>query len=147
MHALQDLGAELVELPEERLAAVELPEPLVDAIQQARRIRDFEGRRRQLQYIGKLMRGVDEEPIREKLESWKAGPRAETARFKRVEEWRERLISERTALEAFAVEFPQADLTRVHDLVESVHRERAAGRPPKSYRALFQLINEAMARP
>ena len=144
MHALQDLGGELVELPEERLAAVELPEPLADAIHAARRIRDFEGRRRQLQYIGKLMRSVDAEPIRAKLESWKAGSRSDTARFKLIEEWRERLVAERNALDAFVAAFPHADAARIRGLVEDVHRERAAGRPPKSFRALFRLINETV---
>src|SRR5256885_5763215 len=77
MHALQDLGVELVELSDERLAAVDLPEPLREAVAEARRITDFEGRRRQMQYIGKLMREIDPEPIRAKLASWKSVSRAE----------------------------------------------------------------------
>ena len=144
MHALQDLGAELVELSPERLAEVDLPELLLEAIDAARRITDFEGRRRQLQYIGKLMRTVDAEPIRAKLESWKSGSRAETARFKRIEHWRERLIADRTAMQAFVAEFPHADAARIRELVEAVHRERGAGRPPKNFRALFKALNELM---
>ena len=141
MHELQALGAELVALPEDRLAAVDLPERLVDAVQQARHIRDFEGRRRQLQYIGKLMRTVDAEPIRAQLESWKSGSRAETARFKRIEHWRERLITDRDALEALFAEFPSADAARIRELVDGVHRERAAARPPKNFRALFKALD------
>ena len=144
MHALQDLGAELVELPEDRLAAVDLPEPLIDAIHAARRIRDFEGRRRQLQYIGKLMRTVDAEPIRAKLETWKTGSRTETARFKRIEHWRERLLAEPSAASLFAAEFPHADAARIRELVEAVHRERAAVRPPKNFRALFKALNDVI---
>ena len=142
MHSLQDLGAELVALPEDRLAAVELPELLVDAIEQARRIRDFEGKRRQLQYIGKLMRHVDPDPIRAKLESWKAGSRAETARFKRIEHWRERLIAEQDALQSLVTEFPHADRARIAELVEGVRRERAAARAPKNFRALFRALDD-----
>src|SRR5437867_9162471 len=86
MHALQDLGAELIELSDENLAAVDLPELLLEAVSEARRISDFEGRRRQLQYIGKLMREIDPEPIRAKLASWKSVSRGETKRFQLAEE-------------------------------------------------------------
>ena len=142
MHALQDLGAELVALPEDRLARVELPEALADAIAAARRISDFEGKRRQLQYIGKLMRTVDAEPIRAKLDSWKAGSRAETARFKRIEEWRERLVSEPDAIQALVAQFPEADRARLAELVDGVRRERGAARPPKNFRALFKALDD-----
>jgi len=146
MHALQDLGAELVELSEEKLAAVDLPEALRDAVLEARRIRDFEGRRRQLQYIGKLMREVDPEPIRAQLAGWKSVSREETRRFHRVEEWRDRLLADEKAVPEFVAAYPDADAARVRELVREVERERAAGRPPKSYRALFRLINESMGR-
>lgn len=141
MHALQALGAELVALPEDRLAAVDLPERLIEAVQHARQIRDFEGKRRQLQYIGKLMRTVDAEPIRAKLESWKSGSRAETARFKRIEHWRERLIADSGALDALFSEFPNADAAHIRELVDGVHRERAAARAPKNFRALFKALD------
>ena len=94
-HALQELGVELVALSDEQLAAIELPEILRDAVLEARRITDFEGRRRQMQYIGKLMRKVDAAPIRARLDAWKTQARAHTAQFKRIEAWRERLLAER----------------------------------------------------
>lgn len=144
MHALQDLGTELVELPEERLADVDLPDLLREAVLEARRIRDFEGRRRQMQYIGKLMRNVDPAPIRAKLDSWRSVSREETKRFQLVEEWRERLLSNDAAIGEFAAAFPAADLARVRELVKDVERERAAGRPPKSFRALFRVLNEVV---
>ena len=75
VHALQDLGVELVELSDERLAAIELPESLRDAVEAARRITAREARRRQLQYIGKLMRRVDAGPIRAALAALRARPR------------------------------------------------------------------------
>src|SRR5215831_9105005 len=81
--ALQELGAELVALSSERLAALELPEFLRDAVMDAQRISGFEARRRQMQYIGKLMRKVDAEPIQVRLEAWKSPERAQVAQFKR----------------------------------------------------------------
>src|SRR5688500_4832854 len=89
--ALQELGAELVALSDERLFALELPEFLYDAVIAARAISSHEARRRQLQYIGKLMRKVNAEPIRARLEAWKAPSRVEAAQFKKAEAWRERL--------------------------------------------------------
>ena len=76
VHALQDLGVELVALSDERLAALELPERLRDAVLEARHITAREARRRQLQYIGKLMRQVDAEPIRAALAALRAQPRS-----------------------------------------------------------------------
>lgn len=146
MHALQDLGAELVALSDERLAQVDLPEALRDAVTEARRIKDFEGRRRQLQYIGKLMRDIEADPIRKTLESWKSASRAETKRFQLAEEWRDRLMRESDALHEFVRVYGDADAARVQEVVEAAKRERAAGRPPKSYRLLFRLISEAVAR-
>src|SRR6185436_16804121 len=97
-HALQDLGAALVALPADRLAEIDLPDFLRDAVMDARRIDGFEARRRQMQYIGKLMRKVDAEPIRARLEAWKSPERAQVAQFKQIEMWRERLLADEVAL-------------------------------------------------
>lgn len=144
VHALQELGAELVALNAEQLAQFDLPERLVEAIGEAQRIRNFEGRRRQMQFIGKLMREVDPAPIRALLERWQGTARAHVAREHAVERWRERLLAEADALAAFAAEFPQADLQRLRTLVASVRRDRAAGRAAKNYRELFRLLREAI---
>ena len=138
--ALQDLGAELVALNEERLAAVELPDFLRDAVTDARRITGFEARRRQMQYIGKLMRKVDAEPIRARLEAWKSPERAQVALFKRIEAWRDRLLGEGDALEELLREYPAADRSQFDALVRDALRERAENRPPRSYRLLFQAL-------
>ena len=145
MHDLQALGAELVELNDEQLASVELPERLLDAVHAARRMTKFEARRRQLQYIGKLMRDVDPEPIRSRLDAWKSVSRAHTARLHLLERWRTRLIEDDTAINELMREYPRADAARVRLLVRNAHRERETGQPPKSYRALFQLLNETIA--
>jgi ribosome-associated protein len=139
-HALQDLGAELVALPEERLAAIELPDFLRDAVMDARRIKGFEARRRQMQYIGKLMRKVDAEPIRARLEEWKSPELAQVAQFKRIEMWRERLLGEEGALEELLREYPRADRSRLDALIRDTLREREENRSPKSYRLLFQAL-------
>jgi ribosome-associated protein len=144
MHELQDLGAELVELPEPQLASIPLPERLLDAIMQARRITKFEARRRQLQYIGKIMRDVDAEPIRERLLQFKEVSRTQTARLHLIERWRVRLLEDDTALTELIAEYPRADAPRLRTLVRNALHERAAGEPPKSFRALFRLLDETI---
>jgi len=84
MNALQDIGAELLELNDQQLAGIELPENLHAAVTEARKLRANGARRRQLQYIGKLMRQVDPAPIREKLDGFRSTSAAETARLHRI---------------------------------------------------------------
>src|SRR5262245_53293765 len=144
MHELQELGVELIELSPERLAAIELPEILRDAVLEARRITDFEGRRRQTQYVGKLMRKVDAGPIRDRLNAWKTQARTHGARFKLLEAWRERLIAEEGALAELLRQYPQADENELRKLVRSARRERLEHAPPKCYRGLFQLLRSLM---
>lgn len=140
MAALQDLGAELVALSGEQLAAVDLPDFLRDAVMAARRITGFEARRRQMQYVGKLMRKVDADPIRATVEAWKTPARAQILQFKRIESWRERLLREDGALAQLVRERPWADERQIEALIRDVRREREENRPPKSYRALFQAL-------
>jgi ribosome-associated protein len=145
MHALQALGTELVELSDEQLASVELPENLRDAVLQARQMtRLDEARRRQMQYIGKLMRHLDPEPIRTSIDAYKAVSHAHTARLHMLEAWRTRLLEDDTALTELVNTYPQLDAAQVRLLMRNAARERAASLPPKSYRALFQLLNETI---
>ena len=141
-HALQVLGAELVALNRNQLAQVDMPETLRDAVQAAQRISAHEGRRRQLQYIGRLMRNVDPAPIRLKIEGWKTVSVEQTVRLHLIERWRDQLIEDPQALQAFAGEYPQADLQPLRALIRNTQREREHGKPPKSYRALFQLLRD-----
>jgi ribosome-associated protein len=146
MQALQKIGAQLVELNTGQLAQIELPEFLLEAVLEAQRIRDFEGRRRQLQYIGKLMREVDPAPICAKLEQWHGVAREHTASQHLAERWRERLLDEDDALALFANEYPSSDLQRLRSLVTSVKRDKAADRPLRNYRELFRAVRDIMAR-
>ena len=142
MDALQDIGAALVALNDAQLAAVDLPENLRDAVLECRRMNKFEARRRQLQYIGKLMRLVDAAPISEKLEGWRSSSAAQTAQLHRIERWRDRLLAEPAAVALFISEFPGTDTQRLRTLIRNAADDKARGKPPRSYRALFQMIRE-----
>jgi len=147
-HALQELGERLVELSPARLAELALPEPLHEAIETARGIRSHEARRRQLQRVGKLMREVDPEPIRDALAVDGSRHRAEVARMHAAEHWRDRLIAEPEALAAFAASHPgAASAAPWAELVRLAHAERAAGQPPRRSRELYRALNAALAAP
>jgi len=147
MHELQELGERLIALNPDQLAAVALPENLHDAVEQARRITRHEARRRQLQYIGRLMRAVDPEPIREKLKIWDGVSTEETARVHRIERWREALVEDATAFGALARAHPGIDTQRVRALVRNAREERNAGRPPRAYRELFRALRDIIPDP
>lgn len=140
MLALQELGEELVTLNAEQLHELALPDALLQAVLEAKRLTKFGALNRQRQYIGRLMRDVDATPIRDKLAVWRGVSARHTAWLHRVERWRERLLSDDRALDAFAREYPAADLQRLRALIRNAQSEAAAGRPPKSFRALFQAL-------
>lgn len=142
MLALQDLGTALVALDPAKLAALDLPEPLAEAIAQARSITRHEARRRQLQYIGRLMRDVDAAPIQAALERMAALSREERARFTAAERWRDRVLADDAALAEFIAAHPDVDRTAFAALVRDARAERAGGRPPHKFRALFRRICE-----
>jgi ribosome-associated protein len=142
MHELQALGERLVGLNPEQLAAIALPEDLHHAVEQARRITKHEARRRQMQYIGRLMRDVDPEPIREKLRAWDGISTEETARVHRIERWREELIEDDGAIGALLHAHPGIDTQRLRALVRNAREERNAGRPPRAFRELFRMLRD-----
>lgn len=143
MHALQKLGVELVELSKERLASMQLPETLVEAIRDAQRITAHEGRRRQMQYIGRLMRDIDPAPIQERLDAWRGQSKAEIARQHGMERLRDKLIADDAALTEFAQKHPDVDLQALRNLIRNARKEATEGRPPKSYREIFKVIRDA----
>lgn len=142
MEALQQLGATLVELPIDKLRQIELPESLRDAVIEARKITAHGGRRRQLQYIGKLMRQVDPAPIQEKLDQWNGHHAAETARLHQLENWRKRLIEDDQALAEFLDAHQHADIQRLRTLIRNARKEAAENKPPKNSRELFKVLRE-----
>ena len=146
MHALQALGAALVELPDAQLDELALPEELDAAVREAKRIHSHEGKRRQLQYIGRLMREVDAEPIRAQLDAI-AGQSAEAAaRHRRLEALRERLIGDDGALTDYIASHAGADLQALRTLIRNARREQQEGRPPRAYRELFRLLKALETR-
>jgi len=147
--ALQRLGEELIELAPQELDAMELPEKLRDAVDLAKRITAHGGLYRQKQFIGKLMRKIDVEPIRAALEAKRQQQRTEALRFRRIEHWRDRLLSEEGAIEAFAAEWANADVKQLQRLVAQAKHERDRRQAPAAARELFQVLRELVeaARP
>jgi ribosome-associated protein len=144
---LQALGEALIELPDSELSALPLPDALREAVDLARRITKHGGLYRQKQYIGKLMRKLDAEPIRAALEAKRERERVAALRFRRIEQWRDRLIHEGTpAIEQLAAELPQLDRSAVIDLVASARSEQATGGSAHASRALFRLLREALEK-
>jgi ribosome-associated protein len=143
-HSLQDIGEELVALSAERLASLSLPQNLLDAVLAAKQISKFGALRRQMQYLGRLMREVDSAPIRARLDAWKGQSGEETARLHRMERWRTRLLEDDKALQEFLAAHPQADSQRLRALIRNTQREAEAGKPPKSFRELFQALREVL---
>lgn len=146
-HALQTLGAELVALNRDRLDQIDLPESLRDAIVAAQSITKHEARRRQMQFIGKLMRHVDAGPIRTKLDAWKTVSVADVVYAHLLEHWRDRLLAEPDALAMLANEYPNVDLRQFRTLIRNVQREREQNKPPKNYRSLFQMLRKIIVAP
>jgi ribosome-associated protein len=144
MHELQALGERLVTLNASQLDEVGLPLQLRTAVDDAKRFTRHEARRRQMQYIGRLMRDVDPETIRDKLRIWDGVSHEHTARHHRVERWRERLMQDDGALGELAKEQPGLDTQRLRSLVRSAREELTAGRPPRSHRELFRFLRESL---
>lgn len=140
MHELQALGAALVELPETQLRAMDLSPELRQAVLEARRITSHEARRRQLQYIGRLMRDVDPAPIRARLESLEGSSAEATARHRRLEQLRERLLADDQALTDYVAAHPGADAQELRTLIRNARREQKEGRPPRAFRELFRTL-------
>ena len=139
---LQDLGEKLAALNKDQLKELELPENLRDAINEVKRMSKFGAISRQMQYIGRLMRDVDPEPINAKLDVWNGTSRQHITWLHQVERWRDRLIEEPAALTELLTAHPQADAQRLRSLVRNACKEKELAKPPKNYRELFQLLKE-----
>lgn len=145
-HALTDLGRELVELPQNKLDKIPLEDNLLDAINLARRIKERGGKKRQIQYIGKLLRKSDADPIIAAMEQLKTEHLRENAKFHRLEQWRDRLIEEGDkALGELLAEHPDADRQHLRQLLRNAQREKKQNKPPKSAREIFKYLRENLA--
>ncbi|NLR75332.1 ribosome biogenesis factor YjgA [Leeia aquatica] len=147
MHHMQDLGEALLKLRPDQWASLDLPERLQDALREAKRLTAHGAIRRQLQFIGKLMRDVEPEPIQRYLDALGNASVEHTAWLHRMERWRDRLLEEHDALTELAEQYPAADLQVMRQLIRNAHREREQNKPPKAYRELFQQLKQLEQEP
>ncbi len=143
--ALQALGQELVEAPRDRVKRVPMPEDVMDAILECQNIKNHEGRRRQMQFIGKKMRGLTDEEvavIKRTIEGWKGASKADTAALHALERRRDKLLADDKALTALLEEHPQLDVQHLRGLIRNARKEQAENKPPKAYREIFQILKD-----
>ncbi|KMJ44896.1 ribosome biogenesis factor YjgA [Xenorhabdus khoisanae] len=138
---LKKLGTELVELSKNQLERIPLDEDLLAAIELAQKIKR-EGRRRQLQLIGKLLRARDPEPITTALDKLKNRHNQQIVILHKLEELRDKLLESDDALEEVVALYPHTDRQQLRTLVRNAKKEKAANKPPKSYRQMFQYLKE-----
>ena len=151
---LQKLGEDLLTLSAERLGKLGLSEKLADAVVEARRITNFEGKRRQMQFIGKLMRKLEDDQlaaVRDALQSQHSGPASETLALHQIEQWRDALLATDGALALWLEAFPDTDTQQLRALIRQARKDAAAlpnapaGEAPrhgKAYREIFQFVKE-----
>jgi ribosome-associated protein len=142
MQALQDLGEALVALSPERLARLDLSDTLAIAIADAKRFTAHEARRRQMQYIGRLMRHIDPAPIQATLDALQGQSREETARQHRLERLRDALMDDEKALTDIVNAYPGADVQHLRNLRRKALKEREQSIPPRAYRELFRELRQ-----
>ena len=149
MSELQKLGQELVDQPRDRVKRVPMPEDVRDAILECQKITDHEGRRRQIQFVGKKMRTLDEEEvaiIQRTIEGWRGASKADTAALHAIERKREKLLADDKALTVLLGEHPELDAQHLRTLIRNARKEQAENKPPKAYRELFQVLKQ-LAKP
>lgn len=143
MTALQKLGEELISNSRERVKSVPMPEDVRDAILECQKIKDHEGRRRQLQYVGKKMRSLEEHEvaaIQKVIDSWRGTSKAEAAALHLIERRREKLLADDRALTELLATHPELDAQRLRTLIRNARKEQAESKPPKAYREIFQIL-------
>ena len=142
---LQKLGEQLIDAPRDRVKRVEMPEDVKEAILTCQTITNHEGRRRQLQFVGKKMRTLDEEEvavIQRAIESWKGASKAETASLHALERRRDKLLADDNALTPLLEEHPELDVQQLRTLIRNARKEQAENKPPKAYREIFQILKD-----
>lgn len=143
VEALQELGAKLVELSADQIKKIEMPDDLRAALREAQRIpARTEGRRRQLQYIGRIMRKVDPAPLQAALDRIAGLSAAENARMHQRERLRDRFIADEKVIEEIVERHPQADIQQLRQLRRNAIREQEQNKPPKSYREIYRILRE-----
>lgn len=146
VEALQKLGVKLVELSKSSLESLELDEQLFDAVLLAQNIHSHSGHRRQIQLIGKIMRHVDADAIRSKLERFHAPAVEANDHFHKLENWRDKLLAEGdSAINELISEHPEFERSRLRQLIRNAKKEAEKNKPPKSARQIFQYLKEMIS--
>jgi len=152
----QKLGEELLTLRADQMAALALPDKLVEAIEDAKSISNFEGKRRQMQFIGKLMRRLDAtqlDAVRAALAEQHRGSASQTLALHQLEQWRDKLIADDGALADWIGLYPQCDSQQLRSLIRQARKDAVPSRPGeaarhgKAYRELFQLVRAQISEP
>lgn len=145
MQALQDLGSTLVKLSTKDLAKIPLPEKLAGAIAHAKELRSNSAFKRQIQFIGKIIRSLDMAPVLQALDAIRQCGQQSTSHFHAIEQWRDRIINEgQSALNEFVGQHPEVDRQQLRQLMLNAAKEAKQGKPPKSARNLFKLLRELL---
>ncbi len=146
MQDLQELGEAIASLPADRLDKLKIEDRLRDAIDELHRTRSFEGKRRQIQYIGKLMKHENPEPLREAVASYRVGSATDTLALHQAEYWRDQLLAADDALANWVKEYPATDVQQLRSLVRSARKEKLepGERHGRAYRDLFKVVKEQM---
>jgi ribosome-associated protein len=142
---VQKLGEELVNEARDRVKRVPMPEDVREAILMCQTITNHEGRRRQMQFVGKKMRTLDEEEIaiiQRTIDSWKGMSKADTAALHALERRREKLLADDKALTVLLAEHPELDGQHLRTLIRNARKEQAENKPPKAYREIFQILKD-----
>ena len=150
VNELQKLGEQLVDEPRDRVKRVPMPDDVKDAILECQTITNHEGRRRQLQFVGKKMRGLTEEEvdvIRRTIDSWKGASKAETAALHALERRREKLLADDKALTQLLADYPELDAQHLRTLIRNARKEQAENKPPKAFREIFQILKDLGKKP
>ncbi|CAA0079205.1 Uncharacterised protein [BD1-7 clade bacterium] len=141
VEALQHLGKLLLEVPDAVYKSFPIPAELDSALQETRRIKSNQALKRQYQYIGKVMRRIDAEPIQQAYDDYKNGRKKLAREFQRLEEVRDQLITgDQDALNQVIAEFPAVDIQQLRQLIRAAQQEKKLNKPPKNYRKLFQVL-------
>ena len=145
VNALQELGEQLVNEPRDRVKRVPMPEDVREAILECQQIKDHEGRRRQMQYVGKKMRTLEPDElaiIQKTIDSWHGASKAETAAMHALERRRDKLLADDKALTELLNRHPEVDVQHMRTLIRNARKEQAENKPPKAYREIFQILKQ-----
>ena len=145
MTALQAIGKTLIEMPFEKVKRAPVSERLIEAIREFHRSKSHEGKRRQLQFVGKVMRDEDGEAITHWISGETIEQKLEVTRMHAAEQWRDRMLAEPTLLAEFYQHYPDAREMDLHNLIRNARMEKEKNKPPKSARELYKRLKEVIS--